>query len=103
MAGELIAERWLEDRLADTPSELAARTREFLGRVSSGGLAERLAMAGRLALESATARSADRGGALDLLAADALVTLALAAQVDQDPGQLGPMAAALRREAGEAG
>jgi hypothetical protein len=34
----------------------------------------------------------DRSVALDLLAADALITLALLAQAEADPGDLGPFA-----------
>ncbi|MGE0555883.1 MAG: hypothetical protein AB7R55_20830 [Gemmatimonadales bacterium] len=103
MAGELTLDRWLGDRLAETPEELAERTREFLAAAGAGPLPERLAAAGRLALARATERSAGRGGALDLLAADALVTLALAAQVETDPAELEALAARLRRCAGDDG
>jgi hypothetical protein len=42
-------------------------------------------------------REGDRSVALDLLAADALVTLALLAQAQQAPGRLGAFAAAVLR------
>jgi hypothetical protein len=42
-------------------------------------------------------REGDRSVALDLLAADALVTLALLAQAQQAPGRLGGFAAAVLR------
>lgn len=44
------------------------------------------------------ARAGDRSVALDLLAADALVTLALLAQAQQAPERLGTFAAALLRD-----
>jgi len=44
------------------------------------------------------ARAGDRSVALDLLAADALVTLALLAQAQQAPERLGAFAAALLRD-----
>lgn len=44
------------------------------------------------------ARAGDRSVALDLLAADALVTLALLAQAQQAPERLGTFAAGLLRD-----
>jgi hypothetical protein len=44
------------------------------------------------------ARAGDRSVALDLLAADALVTLALLAQAQQAPERLGAFAAAVLRD-----
>jgi hypothetical protein len=60
---------------------------------------EALAASGRRALERVVAREGDRSVALDLLAADALVTLALLAQAQQAPEELGAFAAALLRAA----
>lgn len=60
---------------------------------------EALAAFGRRALERVLAREGDRSVALDLLAADALVTLALLAQAQQAPEELGAFAAALLRDA----
>jgi hypothetical protein len=54
-----------------------------------------LAGAGAVALAKAIDQAGDRRSALDLLAADALVTLALAAQVEQDPGALERFASSL--------
>ena len=56
-----------------------------------------LAAAGRRALERVLARGGDRSVALDLLAADALVTLALLAQAQRAPERLGTFATALLR------
>lgn len=54
-----------------------------------------LAAAGRRALEQVVAHPGDRSVALDLLAADALITLALLAQAERHPERLGAFAAAL--------
>jgi hypothetical protein len=56
-----------------------------------------LAAAGRAALERVLLRPGDRPVALDLLAADALVTLALLAQAQHDPGRLASFAAEVLR------
>jgi hypothetical protein len=59
---------------------------------------EALARSGRRALDRVLARAGDRSVALDLLAADALVTLALLAQVQSSPERLGEFAAAVLRD-----
>ena len=59
---------------------------------------EAWAAAGGRALDRVLARAGDRSVALDLLAADALVTLALLAQAQQAPERLGTFAAALLRD-----
>jgi hypothetical protein len=51
------------------------------------------------ALEAAIHQGADRTVALDLLAADALVTLALLAQAESTPADLGAFAGQLRAQA----
>jgi hypothetical protein len=56
-----------------------------------------LAAAGRRALERVAAHSGDRSVALDLLAADALITLALLAEAQHRPERLGRFAAGLLR------
>ena len=65
---------------------------------SAADAPEALAAAGRRALDRVLARAGDRSVALDLLAADALVTLALLAQAQQAPERLGGLAAALLRD-----
>ena len=57
-----------------------------------------LAASGRRALDRVLARAGDRSVALDLLAADALVTLALLAQAQRQPEGLGAFAAAVLRD-----
>jgi hypothetical protein len=66
---------------------LAVRTDESLPAA--------LALAGREALERVVTHRGDRSVALDLLAADALITLALLAQAEEAPGELGAFAAAV--------
>jgi hypothetical protein len=56
-----------------------------------------LAAAGRHALEQVVAHPGDRSVALDLLAADALITLALLAEAQRRPERLGEFAAGLIR------
>ncbi len=63
-------------------------------------MAESLAAAGRRALAGVVASpAADRSVALDLLAADALITLALLAEAERRPDRLGEFAAGLVRSA----
>jgi hypothetical protein len=57
-------------------------------------LPERLAAAGRRALALVERGPGDRASALDLLAADALITLALLAQAEQAPAGLAAFARA---------
>jgi hypothetical protein len=64
---------------------------------SSDTTPEAFADAGRRALALVLAGGGDRSVALDLLAADALVTLALLAQAQQAPERLGTFAATLLR------
>jgi hypothetical protein len=59
---------------------------------------EALARSGRRALDRVLAGTGDRSVALDLLAADALVTLALLAQAQSSPERLGDFAAAVLRD-----
>ena len=95
MAGGLTAD-WLAARFAGAPVELVQRASEFVGGVGSAATPAALSEAARRALDAALARTADRGAALDLLVADALVTVALAAQVEADPAGLERFARGLR-------
>jgi hypothetical protein len=67
----------------------------YAGAGPGAASAESLAASGRRALDRVLARAGDRSVALDLLAADALVTLALLARAQQAPERLGDFAAAL--------
>jgi hypothetical protein len=54
-----------------------------------------LAAAGQTALDEVLSHAGDRSAALDLLAADALITLALLAQAETDPQRLGEFATSI--------
>src|SRR5689334_12295600 len=99
MADGIAFAAWLEDQLSDAPAELAERTREFVARAGGAG-PHGLAAASELALREAVAAAHDRRSALDLLAADALVTLALAASVERDPAGFEAFARAVRQRQG---
>ena len=73
--------------------------REYLAGADPDAVtSEALAGSGRRALDRVLARAGDRSVALDLLAADALVTLALLAQARTSPERLGDFAAAVLRD-----
>lgn len=90
--------RWLDGRRPAPPAALAARLRE-LADSSPLPLPDHLAALGLALLRGVSARpGAGRGLALDLLAADALVTYAFEAQAETDIEGLGPLAAAVARD-----
>jgi hypothetical protein len=87
---------WLDRHTAEAPPALRARVREHaLAIPSSVELPATLALAGRETLERVAAHPGDRSVALDLLAADALITLALLAQAQRAPEELGAFAASI--------
>lgn len=95
MAGCVSGQDWLRRHTGDAPPELRDRVRQWAGDLEDGpaGLAADLAGAGRRALSHVvTSGASGRQVALDLLAADALVTLALLAQAELDPAGLGRFA-----------
>jgi len=98
MAGDGVsaARDWFEREAAGAPEALRAHAAGFLeDREPGADVAEDLAAAATAALAAALARRGDRSAALDLLAADALVTLALKARAVERPGALAAFAAAL--------
>ncbi len=72
--------------------------REYLPSGPDAAAPGTLAQSGRHALDRVLARTGDRSVALDLLSADALVTLALLAQAQTAPQGLGAFAAGLLRD-----
>jgi hypothetical protein len=89
---------WLDRHTASAPEALRVRVRHYAA--ASGDrtdIAAALAAAGDAALAKVLAHPGDRSVALDLLAADALVTLALLAQAEGAPGRLGAFADGLVR------
>jgi hypothetical protein len=89
---------WLDRHTASAPEALRRRVHEYAGEVASQpSLPAALAAAGDLALARVLAHAGDRSAALDLLAADALVTLALLAQAETAPEELEGFAERLLR------
>lgn len=87
---------WLERRTARAPAALRERVGELAGHVRvSPDLPAALAATARDALERVVTHPGDRSVALDLLSADALITLALLAQAERAPNDLGAFAASV--------
>ncbi len=86
---------WFADRTDGAPIALRRRAQHYFTASAPGELSSRLANAGHAALVAAMSDGAGRAAALDLLAADALITLALLAASERDPGALARDAAAL--------
>lgn len=86
---------WLDGHTAAAPPALRARVREQALEASAESLPATLAAAALRALGGVVAHPGDRSVALDLLAADALITLALLAQAQQAPGELAAFAAGI--------
>jgi hypothetical protein len=87
---------WLARHTRDAPSALRARVlHHAMATPPTADLPAALALAGRETLERVTAHPGDRSVALDLLAADALITLALLAQAQRAPTDLADFAAAV--------
>ena len=99
MAGERVNPllAWFHEESAGAPPALRARAASYLERASvSDDPAADLAAAAGAALSATLAHRGGRDVALDLLAADALVTLALKAQAERNPAGLGHFASRLR-------
>ncbi len=89
---------WLERHTSQAPAALRARVRDLaLTTDPATPIPDALARAGRHALDAVVAHPGDRSVALDLLAADALVTLALLAQSRSAPERLGDFAVLVLR------
>ena len=84
---------WLDRHTASAPEALRTRVWDYAGPGSDRtDVAAALAAAGHAALANVLAHPGDRSVALDLLAADALVTLALLAQAQAAPDRLAAFA-----------
>ncbi|MEZ0334557.1 MAG: hypothetical protein ACAI18_11150 [Gemmatimonadales bacterium] len=88
---------WLDRHTRHAPSVLRSRVLDYTAGAEDDDLAGSLAEAGRRALDQVVAHPGDRSVALDLLAADALITLALLAEAQRHPERLGEFAAGLIR------
>lgn len=89
---------WFTNHTTGAPAKLRAQVMVHF-EATTGALTARLADAGQAALRAATAAGRHRAAALDLLAADALITLALLAAAEHSPATLAEEAAALRHAA----
>ena len=94
-----VLEEWLERHTSLGPSVLRSRVREFALSAAGGTPAQALATAGQTALDRVLSHPGDRSAALDLLAADALITLALLAQAETAPDRLEEFATSVLRTA----
>lgn len=90
---------WFAARSAAAPELLRARAEAYFLRTQEESGVARLEVAGARALEAAIDAGQNRAAALDLLAADALITLALLAQAEDEPARLGVLARRLRLRA----
>jgi hypothetical protein len=79
---------WLLQHTRESPPLLRARVHQYAGAASGPNLAGTLSAAADAALSRVLSHPGDRSIALDLLAADALITLALLAQAHSAPEQL---------------
>jgi hypothetical protein len=79
---------WLDQHTRQAPTALRARVYQYAGEASGPTLPSTLASAAQTALERVLTQTGDRSTALDLLAADALITLALLAQAQAAPEYL---------------
>ena len=92
---------WLVAAVEGAPEQLRARVEYWVsGAMAEKDLPARLGMAARAALHHSIAAGPGRAAALDLLAADALVTLALQAQAAIDPAGLREFAREIRGDSG---
>ena len=96
------AERRFEAESAGAPAPLRERSAGYLTRITAAEPAAALARAATDALAVVLSQPGDRSVALDLLAADALLTLALKTRAEQDPASLARFAAELRQSGGAA-
>ncbi len=98
-------DRWLEPRIAALPPELAGAVSAAVARVASRERPVPVALAETALdeLDAALAVRQDRGAALRLLAADALLTYAFEASVDPEIGGTAALASRLAEQVGPAG
>ncbi|HLS46983.1 MAG TPA: hypothetical protein VK012_00570 [Gemmatimonadales bacterium] len=87
---------WLVERTAGAPAALRQRVREHVAAVEPTDSAPAdLARAAHLSLAGVVDAPGDRSVALDLLAADGLITLALLRQAEERPMALAEFARSL--------
>ena len=92
MAGD-----WLDQHTSQGPPALRSRVQQYVRAAGAALLPDRLASAAQAALAHVLTHPGDRSVALDLLAADALITLALLAQAETAPEELEAFAGSILR------
>jgi hypothetical protein len=92
-----VAGDWLDQHTSHGPPALRSRVQQYARAVSDAPLPDRLASAAQAALAHVLTHPGDRSVALDLLAADALITLALLAQAETAPEELEAFAGTVLR------
>jgi hypothetical protein len=98
-AGTMTDDAWFAQHTDGAPPRLRERADAFFRNTAPDALPRRLAIAANAALTTASGATS-REAALDLLAADALITLALLAAGERNPASLAVEARALRDVAG---
>ncbi|HSJ74700.1 MAG TPA: hypothetical protein VK899_00685 [Gemmatimonadales bacterium] len=88
---------WVDRHTVAAPAALRVRVRQYLSTSASEPRPNELAVAADSALARVLDHPGDRSVALDLLAADALITLALLAQAQTAPDQLEEFAISVLR------
>jgi dihydropteroate synthase len=88
---------WLDRRTSQGPTALRSRVQEYVQASGGATLPEKLSAAAQAALTYVLSHTGDRSVALDLLAADALITLALLAQAEHAPEGLEEFAGSVLR------
>ncbi|MEK7380376.1 MAG: hypothetical protein AAB075_05135 [Gemmatimonadota bacterium] len=87
---------WLAARTEGAPKALCRRVQHYLHPTEAPDAVDTLVGAARSALAAASGAEAGRSVAIDLLTADALITLALLRQSETEPGALAARARAIR-------
>ena len=88
---------WVDRHTVAAPPALRARVLQYLSTSAREPLPNQLAVAADSALARVLSHPGDRSVALDLLAADALITLALLAQAQTAPDRLEEFAISVLR------
>ncbi|HEV8178619.1 MAG TPA: hypothetical protein VGP44_13160 [Gemmatimonadales bacterium] len=95
----MATEDWLDRHTSRAPAALRERVGEYALAATVVNRVSGLAAAAQAALGRVLAHPGDRSAALDLLAADALITLALQAQAETAPERLEEFATSVLRSA----
>jgi hypothetical protein len=93
-----VIDAWLDRHTSQAPTALRSRVRQYAETAHGETLAGILTAAAHSALARVLSHPGDRSVALDLLAADALITLALLAQADDAPQRLEEFAISVLRD-----